>query len=54
MVISAAAGVFAVENVIDLLVSRYVITPVELITWMLIAVISGVVVYHVGDERGDW
>ena len=54
MGLAAVAAVFAAENVLDILVSRYVDLGPELAVWTLIALVCAWVVYEVGEERGDW
>lgn len=54
MFLAAVAAIFATENIIDTLVNRYAPTSVEILTWMIIAAVSAVVIYEVGEDRGDW
>lgn len=54
MAVCIIVGVFAVENVAELLVSRYMDVLGEATIWAIIAVICGLIVYEVGEDRGDW
>lgn len=54
MGIAAVVAVFATENVVDLLVTRYADVGAEVILWIILAAISGLIVYEVGEDRGDW
>lgn len=54
MGVAAVTAVFATENIVDILVSRYVQFELELFTWTIIAGVCAVIVYEIGDERGDW
>lgn len=54
MGVAAVTAVFATENIIDELVDRYIQLQLEIGVWLIIAIIAAVVVYYVGDERGDW
>ena len=54
MILFTVIGIFAIENAADILISTYAPGFREIFVWTAIAIISGVVVYEVGDERGDW
>lgn len=54
MGICAVSAVFATENVIDILITKYVVFPTEILLWVSIAAISGYVLHEVGEDRGDW
>ena len=50
----AVVAVFATENVIDILVTRYLMVGVEIILWLILAILCSFVVYEIGEDRGDW
>lgn len=54
MGIAAVTAVFATENIVDTLVTMYIVLELEILTWIIIAGISAFVVYYIGDERGNW
>lgn len=54
MGICAVAAVFATENIIDILISKYVVFPMEVVVWVLIAAMSAIILHEVGEDRGDW
>lgn len=54
MGIAAVVAVFATENVVDILISRYLHLEIEIGVWIVLAVISALILYEVGEERGDW
>lgn len=54
MFLAAVAAIFATENIIDMLVNRYAPTSVEILTWLIIAIVAAVIIYEVGEDRGDW
>lgn len=54
MGISAVVAVFATENVVDILISRYIVFPAEVVVWVLIAAMSAIILHEVGEDRGDW
>lgn len=54
MGIAAVVAVFATENVVDILISRYIVFPAEVVVWGVIAIIAGIILHEVGEDRGDW
>lgn len=54
MGVFAVIAVFAVENVADILISRYVDFTAEVVVWIIVAAIAGFIVHEVGEDRGDW
>ena len=54
MGIAAVAAVFATENVIDILISKYVQLELEIATWVVIGIIAALIIHEVGEDRGDW
>jgi len=54
MGLAAVAAVFAAENLIDIVVSRYVDLGAEIMTWFIIALAAAIILYEVGEDRGDW
>jgi len=54
MGLAAVAAVFAAENLIDIVVSRYVDLGAEIMTWFIIALVAAIILYEVGEDRGDW
>lgn len=52
MAIAAVSGVFATENIVDIVVSRFFTLHAELVTWTIVALIAAVVVYIIGEDRG--
>lgn len=54
MGIAAVTAVFATENVVDILISRFIHFEFEIGVWLVIAAISAFVLYEVGEDRGDW
>lgn len=54
MGVAAVAAVFATENIIDVVVSRYAPLEGEIVIWIIVAALASLVVYFVGEDRGDW
>lgn len=54
MGVAAVAAVFATENIIDVVVSRYAPLEGEIVIWLIVAALASLVVYFVGEDRGDW
>mgnify|MGYP006275415287 CR=1 FL=1 len=54
MGLAAVIAVFATENVVDMLVSRYLTMSTEVIVWLILAALCSFIVYEVGEDRGDW
>ena len=54
MFISAVIAVFSVENVADIFLSKYIQFEFEIGVWIAVAIISGAILYEVGEDRGDW
>lgn len=54
MGIATIAAVFATENLVDAIVSRFIPLKGEIITWLIVAIIASIIVYKVGEDRGDW
>lgn len=54
MAVCVIIGVFAVENVAEILVDRFAGFAAELVMWSLIAMACAIVIYEVGEDRGDW
>jgi len=54
MGIAAVAAVFATENIIDILISKYVQLELEIATWVVIGIIAALIIHEVGEDRGDW
>lgn len=54
MVLFTVIGVFAVENAADIFISTHTPRQGEIFVWVIVAIISGLVVYEAGEGRGDW
>lgn len=54
MGVAAVIAVFATENIVDILISKYVDFPVEIVVWIFIAALAGSIVHGIGEDRGDW
>jgi len=54
MGIAAVTAVFATENVVDMVISKYVQPEIEVVWWVALAILSGWVLYELGEDRGDW
>lgn len=54
MGIAAIVAIFATENVVDILITRYTFIEAELVVWIMIALGAGVILHEVGEDRGDW
>jgi hypothetical protein len=54
MGIAAVIAVFATENVVDAVVSRYINIEFEVMIWVVIAIVCAAIVHEVGEDRGDW
>lgn len=54
MFIAAVVAVFSVENILDLIVSKYLFIELEISIWVVLAIIAAAILYEVGEDRGDW
>lgn len=54
MGVAAIIAVFATENIVDILITKYFHLELEIGVWIVMAVICAIIVHEVGEDRGDW
>jgi len=54
MGIAAVIAVFATENILDILVSKYLRFEAEIGVWVILAIVCAFVIHEIGEDRGDW